>query len=482
MRSGILEVVDKEADGLMPTGTRVRSLSRHRGVHHLEGDRGFNGGITRRVTPALALALSALLVLAPAALAAAGGGSSGFGGGGGGGFSGGGGSGDDGGGGLLLFGLIAVGFIAFLLVGAIGRARYRRRRRRRVERVRAAAAEAAEDDAYLAADAVGESAAKLFMSCQEAWDARDRERLAQLVGQDLLVEWRRRLDDFDRKGWHNRVEVIAGPEVECVGLVNREDDSQDRVVVRIEATLEDYVEDRRGRRITRTDSWDTITTRAEYWTLARRGDAWMVVSIEQKAEGDHHLEDRIVAVPWGDDELLREKTLVERAAADKTLDGYKIAELADFELADDARAQALDLSLADGRFAPAVLEVTARRAVAAWTEAVDGDDAALEEVATPDAVRMLLHPHGERTRVVVRGPRVETLRLVRLDAAAEPATMTVEVDVRGRRYREDRDTAAVISGSQSRESRFTERWTLALAGSDETPWRIVDGAASAATI
>ncbi len=480
MRSGILEVVDKEADGLMPTGTRVCSLSRHRGVHHREGDRGFNGGITRRVTPALALALSALLVLAPAALAAAGGGSSGFGGGGGGG-GGSSGSGDDGGGGVLLFGLIAVGFIAFLLVGAIGRARYRRERRRRVERVRAAAAEAAEDDAYLAADAVGEGAAKLFMSCQEAWDARDRERLAELVGEDLLVEWRRRLDDFERKGWHNRVEVIAGPEVEYVGLVNREDDSQDRVVVRIEATLEDYVEDRRGRRITRTDSWDTITTRAEYWTLARRGDAWIVVSIEQQAEGDHHLEDEIVAVPWGDAQL-RDDTLVEQAAADKTLDGYKIAELADFELADDARAQALDLSLADGRFAPVVLEATARRAVAAWAEAVDGADAALEQVATPDAVRMLLHPGGERTRVVVRGPRVDRLRLVRLDAAAEPATMTVEVDVRGRRYREDRDTAAVISGSQSRESRFTERWTLALDGSDETPWRIVDGAAGAATV
>jgi predicted lipid-binding transport protein (Tim44 family) len=297
-----------------------------------------------------------------------------------------------------------------------------------------------------------------------------------------MVEWRRRLDDFDRKGWHNRVAVINGPEVEYVGLLNREDDSQDRVVVRIEAMLEDYVVDHHGQRITRKDSGAMTTTLQEYWTLARRSDAWIVVSIEQKAEGDHHLEDKIVAVPWHEDELLRDDTLVEQAVADKALDGFKTAELADFDLAEDARAQALDLSLADGRFAPDVLEATVRRAVAAWADAVDGDDAALEEVATTDAVRMLLHPHGERTRVVVRGPQVERLRLVRLDAAAEPATMTVEVDVRGRRYDEDRDTAAVISGSQSRESRFTERWTLALAASDETPWRIVDGAASAADL
>lgn len=445
--------------------------------------------MTRRVAPALAVALLGLLVLAPVVLAAAGGGSSGFGGGGGGGFGGGGGvsggggspgSSDDGGAGVFLLVLLVLGFAAFLLIGAIGGMRYRRRRRGRVERVRAAAAEAAEDDAYLAADAVGESAKTLFVSCQQAWDARDRERLAELVGGDLMVEWRRRLDDFDRKGWHNRVRVIDGPEVEYVGLVNREDDSEDRVVVRIEATLDDYVEDRHGRRIKRKGSSDTTTTIEEYWTLARRGDAWMVVSIEQRAEGDHHLDDRIVAVPWSDDELLRDETLVERAAADKALDGFRIAELADFDLADDARAQALDLSLADGRFAPDVLEATARRAVAAWAEAVDGDDAALEEVATPEAVRMLLHPEGERTRVVVRGPRVDRLRLVRLEPDAEPPTMTVEVTVRGRRYSEDRDTAAVISGSQSSETRFSERWTLALNGSDETPWRIVDADTGAA--
>jgi predicted lipid-binding transport protein (Tim44 family) len=59
--------------------------------------------------------------------------------------------------------------------------------------------------------------------------------------------------------------------------------------------------------------------------------------------------------------------------------------------------------------------------------------------------------------------------------------MTVEVAVRGRRYCEDRNTAAVISGSQSSEARFAERWTLALDGSDETPWWIVDATTGAAS-
>jgi predicted lipid-binding transport protein (Tim44 family) len=50
--------------------------------------------------------------------------------------------------------------------------------------------------------------------------------------------------------------------------------------------------------------------------------------------------------------------------------------------------------------------------------------------------------------------------------------MTVEVDLTGRRYLEDRDTTAVVAGSRSRSSSFTERWTLTLNGDAAQPWRI----------
>ncbi len=120
-----------------------------------------------------------------------------------------------------------------------------------------------------------------------------------------------------------------------------------------------------------------------------------------------------------------------------------------------------------------------RRAVAGWAEAVDGDDKALLAVAHPDALEALLHPGDPdgRTRLVVRGPVVEKVRITNLDAAADPAQMTVEVTVRGRRYIEDRATAEVLSGSQSTETTFTEHWTLAIDGPEADPWRIVDAAA-----
>jgi predicted lipid-binding transport protein (Tim44 family) len=106
---------------------------------------------------------------------------------------------------------------------------------------------------------------------------------------------------------------------------------------------------------------------------------------------------------------------------------------------------------------------------------VDGPDAELRKVATPDAVRELLHPGDSsgQTRLVVRGAQVQRIRVVGLDAQADPATMTIDVDLRGRRYIEDRDTARVVTGSATHLIGFTERWQLAVTGEPAEPWRIV---------
>jgi predicted lipid-binding transport protein (Tim44 family) len=81
---------------------------------------------------------------------------------------------------------------------------------------------------------------------------------------------------------------------------------------------------------------------------------------------------------------------------------------------------------------------------------------------------------------VVRGPRIRQIRITDLDAASKPPAMTIEVDLHGRRYIEDRTTAAVVSGSQSRATDFTERWTLTLDGDDQQPWRIASVSSSLA--
>jgi predicted lipid-binding transport protein (Tim44 family) len=462
----------------------------------------------------LALALLPLILLALSvagvALGDAGGGSGdygggggggGYGGGGGGGGFGGGGSGDggDSGGGGLFVLLVLAGFIvvfAFSYVrshrkggrlaatgGRLASAVSRRLRRKRVERVELAAAEAAQDDERFDPERVRSAAEQLFRDVQAAWDERDEARLATLLGPDLLVEWKRHLADLARKGWHARSLVFGDVRVDYVGLRNREGASDDRVVVFVEATLRDYVENRRGRKILRKGETDDTTRVSQYWTLGIRDGRWILLSIERGAEGDHNLSDPIVASPWADTARLHDEATIEGAATELPA-GFKTADLADLDFEGDARAAALDLSLVDPRFTPDVLEAEVRRTVEAWAEAVDGEDTALARLASKPALRQLLYQGDEsgRTRLVVRGPRVKRIAIAALDAKAEPATMTVEVELGGRRYVEDRDTASVLSGSKSEAAVFTERWTLALDGPEAQPWRIVAAEPRAAVV
>ena len=442
----------------------------------------------RRLCRILLVAIALLAVGAAAAWAGPGGGTSGFGGGGGGGggggFSGGGGASGGGGTGsgvaFLIFVALVLAFLVFSGVATMFQVRrMRKRRAARERRVELASAEAAGDDAAFAADEVRGEAAALLKLIVEAWTARDRDALRRMLGRDLMVEWERRLDDFDRKGWHNVCEILHGPKVQYLGLVNRADDADDRVTVRVESRQRDIVRDRAGTVITRRNQPEIVTV-AEYWTLGKRDGRWILLSIEQDAEGAHHLDADLVASPWADDHRLRDEAVTELATADRVPDAA-IAEVADLDFDGTARAAALDLAMVDGRFAPDVLEAAARQAVAAWAEAVDGDDAALERAATPGAVRELLYAGdaGERTRMVVRGPRLRALRITALHADATPPAMLVEADVSGRRYREDRDTVAVVEGSKDREVTFTERWTMTLDGDDKTPWRIAEAGAPA---
>ena len=345
---------------------------------------------------------------------------------------------------------------------------------KRERRVELAAAEAADEDPDFGPEQVRENGKRLFLGIQSAWDRGDRQALRELVAPDLLVEWERRLDDFDRRGWHNHTEPIGDPKIEYVNLHRTGDALTDRVVVKVDARVKDYVTDQYGQHLKRTDSFSEVTRIREFWTMGRRGGRWTLVSIEQAREGAHALEDEIVATPWGDEKAMHDEAMVQAAVADAVPEGTKIAEVADLQFEGDAQSAANDLSLADSRFAPDLLEIAARRAVAGWAQAIDGDDGALRAVATPAAARELLYAGdtSQTLRMVVRGPKVSRIRVVGLDAAAEPPTMTIEVDLSGARYIENRDTTAVVAGSRSKRTGFTERWTLSLTDDAQQPWRI----------
>jgi len=443
---------------------------------------------------AIASAL-ALLVPVPFAAALAGGGSSGFGGGGfgGGGFGGGGLGGGGLGGGIYLGALspVTMGLIVLVVLAVIGflalrmawmaeqvRAA-RRRRAARDRQIHSVALDAAMVEPIFDPDAVHQQAADLFVEIQAAWTDRNRARLHQLVGPDLMVEWERRLDDFDRRGWHNVVQVVEGPTVQYVSLANHGQRETDRIVVFIEAVVTDYVQvEQSGMILTHNSGASPRTRVGEYWTLAPSEDHWMLISIEQPAEGEYHLHERPIPRPE-DDERLRDDTFLAMAAADTLPEGFTPADLINVEFADDARAAALDLSLADPRFSLDVLETSVREVIEAWAQAVDGADTPLEAVATREAVDQLLYDSDARrtTRVVVRGPMVRQVKVSQLDVTHQPPRMRVDAELGGFRYVEDRDTVAVVEGSKTRPSAFAEQFTLELVdGSAARPWQVVAAA------
>ena len=441
-------------------------------------------------------------------LGAAGGGSGGFGGGGGGGgFGGGGGGGFGGGGGgfgggggtfvitddprAFFFGmmLIVAFFVAIWIMGKMAERAQRRvatwsrqyakwrdestkrTRKERAKKVPPAARAAAEDDSYFAVDEVKGAAAKLFTDIQAAWDARDQGALRAMVGSDLMIEWGRRLDDFDAKGWHNRIDVKR-LDVEYVGLTNRADDDDDRMVVRVAALMDDYVVDQYGRFIPHSGNPSKEAHLREYWTLAKRPEGWMLVSIEQDVEGEHNLTDPLVALPEEDVGSIHDAVVVEQGVQDRAPAGTRLGELVDVDFADDALNAARDLALVDGRLNPDVIEVAVRRTISAWAEAVDGQDGALLDIAPAEIAEELLRPNGPKTRLVIRGPKMAKATVSKL-ATKDPIRVAIDAKVTGVRYIEDRDTVDVVAGAKDRETTFIQRFVLQLDDDPTRPWKLV---------
>jgi predicted lipid-binding transport protein (Tim44 family) len=341
----------------------------------------------------------------------------------------------------------------------------------RSRRVALAAEEATFDDPAFDPATVKAAAAELHAGVVAAWSADDRKRLAELLSPELLAEWVRRLDELRRRGCSNPLRRRGRLHVRYVGLANRTGQRDDRVVVHLRARMDDAVYDRRGRIVFRDPDDSGRHTHCEFWTLGRRDGRWVLLSVETEQEGAHHLSDPIVPAPWADDRLHDLATFEQ--AATTTLSPATLADIAPVEFTADLRTSALDLAGFDGRFDPDVLEAAARRAVAAWAEAVDGNHDPLLAVSDGRTAEKLLYPESDRRRrLVIRGPHLEQLRIVELQPRATPPSMTVEATITARGYLEQRATGGVTAGSRNHNSTFSCGWILHLTDNPETPWRI----------
>jgi predicted lipid-binding transport protein (Tim44 family) len=352
------------------------------------------------------------------------------------------------------------------LLGGRGRARDDREAATRL-----ASVEAAQDDALFDAEVVQARAISLFIDIQRAWSVNDVTSLRRLVGPQLMIEWEARLRDFRAKGWRNVVDVLEGPDVRYVGVTNRSEDSEDRVVVRLNARLRDVVIDRDGR-VLPSDEGEVARV-SEYWTLGKRSGDWVVVSIEQEREGAHHLSAPLIAAPDSDSGRLRAEAVMELAAAD-AIAADEVGALLSPAFAGSARAAALDLSLIDGRFAPDVLSTAIAEVLEAWAQAIDGPDEPLAARTTPHALRALLYPTAsDSARLVIRGQDMQASIIIAV-TAGPPALVRLQIDVAGVQYIEDRNTTRILAGTKNRRSTTRQLWTLRLSDDPRTPWIVTD--------
>jgi hypothetical protein len=329
------------------------------------------------------------------------------------------------------------------------------------------------DDPMFAPEAVEAAARELYDEIVEALDGEKRRSLATLLGHELFVEWDRRLAELRRRHHRNLVGRRGRLRVEYIGLVNRAGDVGDRVVVHVRARMRDAIYDDHGRMVFRDANDNGKRTWSEYWTLGKRNDRWILLSVEDEREGGYHVNDPVIASP-SDDERLHDEAVIERGVA-AAVRPDRFAEVArvPLEFAGNTRMAALDLAQVDGRWAPDVLEAAARQAVSAWAEAVDGNHQPLIDIAGRHTANALLYPESDRrSRLVIRGPELKNLRIIHLEPAAKPPTMTVEAAITAHRYIESRNTGVVLFGSKTRQDTFCEEWDLVLTHHPQNPWRI----------
>ena len=225
------------------------------------------------------------------------------------------------------------------------------------------------------------AAETLFTEIQFAWDSQDRLALRGMIAPELL----------ERVGAAARRDAGAGagairssssdqPKVEYVGISARRrrtaSSSGSRPSFETTSSIAADVTIRREGQFT-----ESVRLR-EYWTLERRERALGPRLDRAGAEGDHALSDVVAPTAWSDEQRCGTRRCSSRPPPRTVPDGHLARRSStSVQFSDDARAAAIDLSLADGRFAPDVLDVAARRAVAAWAEAVDGSDAELRQIA-----------------------------------------------------------------------------------------------------
>jgi len=298
----------------------------------------------------------------------------------------------------------------------------------------------------------------------------DPERTSGYVHDVLAVAdaiWRRQPPSADQPGasvlrtWASQItasRLLGVTRIGVLDVLNRANPDEARVVLRVTVRV-------RMRRANWVDARTaTLDTR---WVLARSGEAWQVVEIEPYS-GEAPTRS-FVARPSDDLERLHESALTELARADAP--ATAVNALISSEA--PAHQALLDLSVVDGRYAPALLEAALNHILEAWETATTGSHEPLEAVADQAAIAHLLHSHRDNRdfSVIVDDLGLRDWRVLKLGADAEPPTVVVGLTIHGVIYRTT-ETGTIIPGDQTTPRDHHLWWALSITDNAATQWRL----------
>ncbi len=326
--------------------------------------------------------------------------------------------------------------------------------RDRARQVEARVADLAQTDATFDLEPLKQRAAWLYTTAQRAWTARDHATLQQIMSPALYGKWAEELHHYESRGETNVVEIVSGPVVELVDLANRTGEVNDTVTFRISATLNDYVVRDRGATAERKDG---STRPVEYWTLRKSPTGeWIVSSVEQAAEGAHHLTGAVETDGWDQKAVAREAVL-EVAGKTSVRGAGDILSLTNLSWSGDADAAAGDLSVLDGRFDKAVLEIAVEQFIEEWVM----NDGSLDFTSVHTV-----------NRTVMRDAAVTSIT-VRSLVSRKPIVFRVTVRAEGVFYEVDRRTEQVLKGDAHHRRPLSFAFDLRLDGPEAAGWTVV---------
>jgi hypothetical protein len=135
------------------------------------------------------------------------------------------------------------------------------------------------NDNFWSMDSMKINARKTFMRIQDAWEARDINRVKDIITPELYTKYDSMLVDMENKGERNIIKNIVISELRIISCEDYLDDSKDRYVAHIKGSLLDYTIHEPSKEIvknpyrTREDFTDT-------YHFVRSNNKWLLEHID----------------------------------------------------------------------------------------------------------------------------------------------------------------------------------------------------------